>query len=219
MKARYYGIGLAMAALAAVAFAAAFPSLPESVPTHWNLHGEVDGHGSRWSLFFLGPVMMAGLLATFAALPWLSPRRFAVDEFERTCLNIMLIVEGLLGYIFAVALWSALNGAVDMPLAIMVGLSLLAIFLGNILGKVRRNFFIGIRTPWTLASERVWHATHRLGGRLLVIAGFVSLAGIFVDAPAWAGIALVSAAFIAPVAYSLFLYKRLERSHELDAGA
>jgi uncharacterized membrane protein len=219
MKSRYYLIGAAMALAAAAAFAAAYPSLPESVPTHWDFHGRVDAYGSRWSLFFLGPVLMAGMLALFAALPWLSPRRFAVEAFERTYLKLMLIVEAIVGYFFAVALWASLKGSVDMPVAAMVGLSLAAILVGNLLGKVRRNFFIGIRTPWTLASERVWYGTHRFAGRVIVGAGLVSIAATLAGAPAWIGIAIVSVAFLVPVAYSLVLYKRLERQHQLDVPA
>jgi len=218
MKTRYYAAGAAMALLAAIAFALAFSSLPASVPMHWDINGKPDGHGSPWSLFFLGPVLMAGMVAMFAVLPWLSPKRFEVEAFLRTYLNLMLIVEGLVGYFFAAALWAALTGTLDMSKAVVAGVCLASILIGNLLGKVRRNFFIGIRTPWTLASERVWYATHRLAGRVLVLLGLVALVAALAGIPAWIAFTLVTVGFAIPVVYSLVLYKRLERSHQLDAA-
>ena len=212
MKSRYYLAGVAMVVVAAIAFAAAYPALPDRVPVHWDIHGRADGFGSPWNLFAIGPALMAGLLALFAALPWLSPKRFEVEAFARTYLNLMLIVEALVGYFFAVALWAGVNGTVDMPLAILMGLCLAAIFIGNLLGKVRRNFFIGIRTPWTLASERVWYATHRFAARAVVVAGLLALAAALAGLPAWAAVAILVTGFLAPAVYSLVLYKRLERA-------
>ena len=219
MRTRHYLAGAAMAAAAAAIFVIAYPSLPERVPIHWDIHGRPDGFGSPWALFLAGPALMAGIVGLFALLPWLSPKRFEVDTFRQTYLDLMLIVEALVGYFFAVGLWAGLTGAVDTALAVVVGLCLAAILIGNLLGKVRRNFFIGIRTPWTLASDRVWYATHRFAARVLVLAGVVALVAAIAGAPAWTAIALVIAGFLVPVVYSLVLYKRLERDSELDAAA
>ena len=219
MRSRYYLTAGVLALAAAAAFGYALPHLPDRVAIHWNLHGEADGFGSPWHLFFAGPGLMAGTMLLFAALPWLSPKRFEVHHFERTYLNLMLIVVALIGYIHAVALASALAGPLDVSRALVGGICVMAILIGNLLGKVRRNFFIGIRTPWTLASERVWYATHRWGARVAVGAGLLGLVGTLLGAPVWIGFALVIAGFLAPVVYSLVLYKHLERTRELDVAA
>ena len=218
MKARYYGLAALMVEAAAGAFFYLLPALPGQVPVHWNLHGEVDRLGSPWMLFALGPVLMAATMALFAVMPWFSPRHFEVDDSLRTYLNLMLILVGVFGYLFAVTLWAAVNGPVGTDRSIVGGLCVLAVLLGNLLGKVRRNFFIGIRTPWTLASHKVWHATHRFAGRVLVVTGLVALAALLAGLAPWISTALVIAGFLVPVIYSLWRYKDLQRRGELDAA-
>ncbi len=213
MKARYL---TACTILVATAFAAtllAWPHLPARVPLHWNVRGEVDGWGPRAVLMAIGPGAVLAVLAIFALLPALSPKRFEVESFARTYLRIMLAAIAVAGYITAVLLFAALTGHVDVSAALLAGISLLLVFIGNLMGKVRRNFFIGIRTPWALASERVGYATDRLAGKTIVGAGLASLA-----AASWGGlagivtwIALVLAGVLVPVAYSFVHYKALER--------
>ena len=219
MKARYYGVAALLVIAASIAFALALPSLPERVPVHWNAVGEVDHYGSPWTLFAAGPGAMAGIMALFAVLPVLSPRRFQVDTFERTYLAMMLIIVALLGYVFGLVLLAGLHQPVAMPGALVGGLCVMSILLGNLLGKVRRNFYIGIRTPWTLASERVWYATHRMGARWIVATGVLGLALLVTGVSALIAVAIVMAGFLVPVVYSLVFYKRLEREGELDGPA
>jgi uncharacterized membrane protein len=214
MKARYYSIAAVLVAAALVAYFLAQPHLAPRIPTHWNAHGEVDGWGSPLTLLWVGPGLMALIAALFAALPWLSPRRFAIETFERTYLHLMLIVVAMPGYFFAVVLWAAVTGETAMTKAILGGVCLSTLLVGNLLGKVRRNFFIGIRTPWTLASERTWYATHRFAGKSIV---GTSAAGAVVTAaggPGWVVVALILLGFAAPVVYSLVYSKRVERDGE-----
>jgi uncharacterized membrane protein len=220
MKARYFAACIALVLVALAATLLAWPHLPERVPLHWNAHGQVDGWGPRGMLMVLGPGAMLAELALFALLPVLSPKRFEVEAFLRTYLRIMLAAILLAGYITAVLLFAGLTGHVDVSSALLGGVSVLLVFVGNLMGKVRRNFYIGIRTPWTLASERVWHDTHRLAGKTLVAAGLASFAaalwGGLAGITAW--IALVLAGALVPVAYSFVHYRALERSGGLGAG-
>lgn len=220
MKLRYYSFAAALVVAALAAYALAYPSLPERIATHWNGHGQVDGWSSPRMLAFLGPGLMAMLAAIFAALPWLSPRRFGLEAFEKTYLTIMVMIVAIPGYLFGVVLWAALGGdAAVVPKALLVGICLFTLMIGNLLGKVRRNFYIGIRTPWTLASERTWYATHRFGARTIVAASAGGALLTVLGAPGWAAIAIIGAGFAAPIVYSLLYFKRLERSGELDAAA
>ncbi|HET9470176.1 MAG TPA: SdpI family protein, partial [Usitatibacter sp.] len=135
-------------------------------------------------------------------------------------LRIMLAAVVLAGYITAILLWVALTGDLDVSAALLGGVSVLIVVIGNVMGKVRRNFFIGIRTPWTLASERVWHATHRLAAKSMVAAGILSLAaalaGGLAGIAAW--IAIVLLGVMVPVVYSFVHYKALERDGGLEAS-
>jgi len=220
MKGRYFGICLLLVAAALAATLLAWNHLPARVPLHWNAHGRVDGYGPRWMLLAAGPGAMLAELAIFAALPALSPKRFALESFTRTYLRIMLAAVALAGYITAVLLWAALTGDADVTGALLAGVSVLVVVLGNVMGKVRRNFFIGIRTPWTLASERVWHATHRLAAKSMVAAGILGIGAALVGGIAGivAWIAIVLAGVMVPVVYSFVHYRTLEREGTLEAS-
>ena len=220
MKTRYFAACIALVAVALGATFLTWTHLPARVPLHWNVHGQVDMHGPRWMLLAIGPGAMLAELALFAVLPVLSPKRYGLDAFSATYLRIMLAAVALGGYITAVLLWVALTGHLDVSGALLGGVSAFLVALGNVMGKVRRNFFVGIRTPWTLASERVWHDTHRVAGKSIVATGLLSFAAALVGGlggiAAW--IAIVLAGVTIPVVYSFVHYKALEREGTLEAS-
>lgn len=187
---------------------ALYPSLPPLIPIHWGIDGRADGWAPKEWAAFSGPGFGALMLGLLLVLPKLSPRQFEVESFRRTYDYIMVLIVGLFGFIHVVALQAALNPTLDSGRWVVGGLMLMMALLGNVLGKVRRNFWVGIRTPWTLASEQVWVATHRLAARLLVAAGLIGALA------AWLGVSLalclwlLMGALLAPVVYSLVLYRR-----------
>ncbi|MGH7134389.1 MAG: SdpI family protein, partial [Pirellulales bacterium] len=203
---RFYlavGVGLTVAAWAAAL--AAYPYLPENVPIHWNIRGEVDGYGQKQWAVFLTPGVMMALLGLFRVLPWLSPKPFTLDTFRGTYEFAVALTMGLMAYIHGLMLWAAWAGPIDLGRALIAGLCLFFALLGNVLGKVRRNFFMGVRTPWTLASERVWIDTHRLAARLFVAAGvigFVLSLALGGAAAFMAAFALIMLAAFVPAVYS-----------------
>ena len=153
MTRAYWIVGFLLVAAAIVAPAWLYPSLPDRIPTHWNIEGKVDGYGGKWSLFAF-PGMMVGMLVLFYFLPALSPQHFEVDTFRSTYLYIMDIVLGLFAYMQGVLLYTVSQSvnsgrAVDLGSGFMAGLFLCFALMGNQLGKVRKNFYIGVRVPWT----------------------------------------------------------------------
>jgi uncharacterized membrane protein len=111
----------------------------------------------------------------------------------------------------------SLGGIVlDVSRAVEGGVCLLIALLGNVLGKVRRNFFVGIRTPWTIASEQVWNATHRFAAKTFFAGGLLGLLAVILRAPFWLPIAAILIAALGPAIYSLVFYKQLERRGELS---
>lgn len=204
------GLTLAVWATALVAY----PYLPEKIPIHWNIRGEVDGYGEKTWAVFLTPVAVVALWGLFRLLPWLSPKSFTLDTFRGTYEFTVALTLGLMAYIHALMLWAAWAGPVDVSRPLLAGMCLFFTLLGNVLGKVKRNFFVGVRTPWTLASERVWIDTHRLAARLFVAAGLIGFT-FCVAVGGWiaftATLGLIACAALVPAAYSLIHYKRLER--------
>ena len=215
MTRKYYLIALALTVACFVAAAILYPHLPSQMPTHWNFHGEVDHYSSKWWVLIYPPGMMLGMMGLMAALPWLSPRRFEVEPFRSTYLYIMVVVVTFIAFIQAMMLWAAMSNQMNIHKAIVGGVCLLIALLGNVLGKVQRNFYIGIRTPWTIADERVWNATHRLGAKTMVLGGLIGLILALAGAhPVLCPLPAVAGAFV-PAIYSLIYYKQLERRGEL----
>jgi uncharacterized membrane protein len=193
----------------------AYPHLPSVMPMHWDAHGHVNGWGPKWVVFAFGPGVMTLMVLIFAAIPWLSPKQFEVESFRTTYLYLMVVIISLEAYVQLLIVLAGLGIGIDISRAMVGGICLMFTLMGNVLGKVRRNFFIGIRTPWTLASEPVWNATHRFGALTFFAGGLTGLFFAIFNAPFWLPMTAIVASGLAPVVYSLVLYKRLERQGAL----
>jgi len=212
MSTRYAVLtGLLLAAAAFVCTYWLYPSLPERIPTHWNIRGEVDGWGPKPWAPFVSPGFMVVFVTLIGLLPWLSPRHFKVDAFRGSFNYVMIVCVLLMGYVQAIMLRTALHPEAPSARWLVAGIFLFFAAVGNVLGKVRRNFWMGVRTPWTLASETVWVATHRLAARLFVAAGVIGAVAIVLGVSMLLAFVFLMAAALAPVVYSLVLSKRLER--------
>ena len=215
MSKRYLALSILMILAALAATAVYYPDLPAAVPLHWDAEGHINRYGPRSMLLLSGPGAMGATLLLGLALPSLSPRRFAVSSFTPTYSYVIAVLVAMFGALYALLLMAALGRGVPLPRALPGGLFVLLILIGNPLGKVRRNFFIGVRTPWTLASDRVWYATHRLAAKLMVASGVAGLLAVAAGAPHWLLLALGIGWAVVPVLYSLMFYKRLQRTGQL----
>jgi uncharacterized membrane protein len=211
----YWAVAIAITIVALGATAAIYSTLPPRIPIHWNIHGQIDAYGPKTWAAFLMPLTMAGMLGLLAVLPWLSPKHFEIDTFRTTYGFIVVLVIGLFGYIHALTLFGTMSHALDFPRAMSGGMFLFFLLLGNVMGKIRRNFFVGIRVPWTLASDRVWNDTHRLAAWLWMGAGALGLLDVLVRGPLLLGFVPLIVAVVVPIGYSFWLSKRLEQSGAL----
>jgi len=205
---------LLMIAVAIIATVLLYPHLPVHVVTHWGMNGQPNGFSPKGALWMLGPGVLILILLLGAVLPWLSPRRFGVENFRSTYNFIMLAVFLMMAYCYSIILWAAAGIHVDVARFVIGGACLLFAAIGNVMSKVRRNFYIGVRTPWTLSNERVWYATHRFAGKCFVVAGLLGLALALAGAQI-VPIVMILAGALAPVIYSLVFYKQLEHRGEL----
>jgi len=175
------------AAILAAMLAAAVWALAEvgphaTVPIHFNARGEADNHGPAWLALFLLPAIAALNWGLFKALPKIDPRGGNLARSQRAFGTILLVVTGVLAAAHAMVVTAAVG--IETPLPSM-GTALVGVVLvvtGNVLGKLRWNYTVGIRTPWTIADERVWDKTHRFGGRAFVLGGLLLVAAGFVPA-------------------------------------
>jgi uncharacterized membrane protein len=204
-----------------------YDSLPDQIAVHWNIKGEPDRilpKNEAWMHFWLMPLVMVFIVILTVVLPWISPKQFGIERFRPTWEYVMTLVVGLIAFIDAAIL--AGSWGQKLPLGrFFVGVMMLFFaLLGNVLGRVKRNFWMGVRTPWTLANEAVWNQTHRVAGWLWVAGGLLGCVGVLVlplvipvseptvmiGAFTWI---MVMALY--PVVYSLVLYKRWERQGRL----
>jgi uncharacterized membrane protein len=193
--------------------------LREQIPTHFNAAGEADVWTPRERIlpqWLLLPAVMLLLVVLSVLLPWLSPRGFEIDRFRGTFFLLMAAVSVLMGYIqFLLVLGGVQGIQLDLSRWLLGGVSLFFALLGNRLGKVQRNFWMGVRTPWTLASETVWIQTHRLTAWLWTAGGVLLAVLAFAGVSVWVWIAGLGVMALYPVFYSLWLYKRLEKQGRL----
>lgn len=191
-----------------------YASLPERIPVHFDWRLKPDAWVSKdhaFVTFFLIPIVMAAGILLTLLLPWLSPRPFDVDRFRGTYAYVMTLVIGLMAFLHFAFLWGSLYGlgSYNLGRLVVAGIFLFLALVGNVLGKIRRNFWMGVRTPWTLASEAVWIRTHRLTAWLFVGYGVAGTIAIVLGAPPlWCLAGLIVVAIV-PIVYSAVLYKRL----------
>ncbi|HYP97484.1 MAG TPA: SdpI family protein [Polyangiaceae bacterium] len=185
------------------------PRLPELVPTHWDAHGHVNGYMRKPFGVYVLPFTMLSLHILLEILP-----RFAKGKSRQTSSGAayQVVHTATLGFLLFVTMISLRAAAGErMPIVQGVGvaLGLLLIVIGNFLGKVRRNFFLGIRTPWTLANDEVWLRTHRLGGKTFVLGGVLVIVGVALGVNIGVTSLVALLAGLIPAAYSYLVYRRL----------
>ncbi len=203
--------GLALVIAAIVISASAYPSLPGRVPTHWDIAGNPNAYSSRIVASVLTPAIMAFVWLLMALLPEISPRGFRLEESAGVFYIAMLAVMGFALAMHAMLIRAGLTDGRASTTLLFAALGALLGVIGVLLGKVKRNFWFGVRTPWTLASDEVWLRTNKLAGRLFLIGGILIVIASFVPpAGAIATVAIVAVVALASVVYSYVVYRRIE---------
>ncbi|KWU59187.1 SdpI family protein [Priestia megaterium] len=208
MKKHVFPLGITVLTL--VAWLIALPHLPATMPIHWGANGEADGFATKINAMILTVGIMVLIYFIIAFVPRIDPRKENYKYFSKTY-NIVL--NAVLLLFFFVNMSTILQGlGYNVPMSyiapIMAGL--VFIIIGNYLQRVRSNYFMGIRTPWTLSNETVWKKTHRLSGKIFFIGGLLILISAFLpdgykSVIMWGSIVLCVAI---PYLYSYLAYKK-----------
>lgn len=186
-----------------------YPQMPEKMASHWNFKGEVDGYISRFWGLFLMPFISVVLFLLFLLIPKIDPLKENIKRFRKYFDNFIILITLFLFYLYLLTiLWNyGIKFSIIRFLAPAFGI--LFYYCGVLTENAKRNWFIGIRTPWTMSSEKVWDKTHKIGGRLFKISGIIALLGIFFPAFSLFFVLIPAIFFVIyTVLYSYFEYKK-----------
>lgn len=188
-----------------------YPSLPDMIPSHWNVQGQPDDYMPKLIGVLLLPLLCAAIWLGLSVLPKIDPRRESYARFEGTYIRFMMALVTFFTFIHVMVMFSAASGDLIGSNIIMVGVGILLAFIGNELPRVPPTYFVGIRTPWTLADDRVWRKTHRVGGRMFFAGGvMIALAALFLPMSAVVPLLLVIVFGLSfgLMAYSYWIFSR-----------
>lgn len=190
-----------------------YQNMPEMVPTHWGFNGQADGWSSSGFAAFFFPVLILGIYLLMITLPSLDPRQERYAEFIKPFWVIRFLLVTFLVLVYFAASLVGVGYDLSISKIVSVGVGLLFVILGNYLGKIKPNWFVGIRTPWTLSNEEVWNKTHRLGGKLFIILGLFFIFSFLIPIswifPLMIGLVLLVS--LGSMVYSYILYRKLPR--------
>ncbi len=186
-----------------------YPQMPERMASHWDAAGNVNGYTSKfWGLLSL-PLMQLLLAALFLVIPKIDPLKDNIEKFRNYFYGFAIIVLAFMLYIFSLIIAWNLGLGFNMTQLMAPAMGILFFCTGFLISKAKRNWFIGIRTPWTLSDEKVWDKTHVLGGKLFKIAGIIAVLGVFFPKYTFLFVIIpVLSVAVFSVIYSYFVYRR-----------
>ena len=204
-------ITLLLIAAQAVFSIAVYNQLPVQMASHWGVNDQVNGTLARFWGAFLMPIISLCMLGLFLLIPGIDPHKANIAQFRGPFNLFIVLMTAFLTYVHGLTLaWNLGFTGFQMTTALLPAMGLLFIFLGYLLAKAKRNFFIGIRTPWTLSSDTVWDKTHALGSKLFIASGILTFIGAFLGGQTafwFMFIPLIGSAILL-VVYSCLLYRQ-----------
>lgn len=185
-----------------------YPQLPERVPSHWNIRGEVDGYSNRVFGAFGLPLLNLGIYILMLVAPAIDPKK---ESYSRAYDVIRWSIIAIMSLLHIVVLMAGLGYVIDAGKVVQPAVSVMFILIGNQMGRFKHNYFVGIKTPWTLANKEVWRKTHRVSGPIWVVGGFIGLLGTWLPSPynfTTMMVAIIGASLVSLV-YSYIIFKKI----------
>ncbi|MCW1296789.1 MAG: SdpI family protein [Candidatus Parvarchaeota archaeon] len=171
-------IVLAIIALSIFISAYLYPNIPENMASHWNIKGEVDAYAPKLQILFLFPLISIILLIIFIIIPRIDPLKKNISKFRRYYDWFLLILILFLFYVHTLVILWNVGFRFNIIQFLTPAFAFLFYYLGILTENTKRNWFIGIRTPWTMSSDRIWNKTHKTSGKLFKLIGIISFLGI-----------------------------------------
>lgn len=183
---------------------------PDQMASHWNANDQVDGYMPKFWGVFMMPLIVLGMYVLFLVIPGIDPLKANIAQFRGAFNLFIVLISVFMLYIHGLTLaWSLGYQDFKMSAAMLPFMGVLFIFIGYMLRQAKRNFFIGIRTPWTLSSDTVWEKTHQLGSILFMVSGVLAIIGSFLggELAFWLFFVPLMGSALFLVIYSYILYR------------
>ncbi|NYZ79438.1 SdpI family protein [Candidatus Micrarchaeota archaeon] len=188
-----------------------YPRMPESMASHWNAMGEVDGYVQKFWGVFLFPIIIILVFLFVILIPRIDPLKANIEKFRIYYDDFSVVLILFFFYLYALTLLWNLGIAFNMMQLLSPAFAVLLYYSAVMMENSKRNWFIGIQTPWTLSSEKVWNRTHKLGGKLFKMAAVVALLGILL--PSYAILFILLPVVLASVCVVLYSYSEYQKEH------
>lgn len=188
--------------------------LPEKVPMHWNIKGEIDRYGEKLELLIIPFLLPFLVYIIFLVIPKIDPKN-KLNKMGNKLQTIKVLLTTFMSILALFIIYSVKNQSIDNPNYIVLSIGLLYIILGNYFKTIKANYFIGIRTPWTLENETVWKETHKLGGKLWFLGGIiVVLSSLILDKQPNLTVFLIVTGIITiiPIVYSYIVFEKEKKT-------
>ncbi|MFC1789663.1 SdpI family protein [Patescibacteria group bacterium] len=195
-----------------------YPQLPDVMASNWNAQGQVDGYISKTWGVFLMPIISFIVALLFLLIPKIDPLKENIAKFRKYFDGFIILILAFLFYIYLLTIIWNLGNTFNMTYVIIPALSVILYYAGVLIEKAKRNWFVGIRTPWTLSSEEVWDKTHKIGAKLFKISAFLALFGLLFGKYEYATLlAIIPVIFssIFTIVYSYFIYQKLKHEKHI----
>jgi uncharacterized membrane protein len=209
-------IDLFLVLLAAIPIVVSFimyDKLPDRLAVHFGVTGHPNRYQEKVSFLILSSLVILGLPILLKVLSFIDPKRENYEKF-RTAFDLFRVILTLfLSAIFGFTLAYNLGYPINAQKFVLIGIGVMFVVFGNYMGQIRFNYFIGIRTPWTLANETVWSRTHRFAGPIWALMGLIAILCAFLpgNVAVWVFGAILAIGSISPIVYSFILYRRLQK--------
>jgi len=193
-----------------------YSKFPDTVATHWNFRGEVDGYSGKFVGAFMIPIIIIVSYLGMLVLPKFDPKKDRYEDFDNVYYGFRIVFTIVMFAIYIITSLYNLGYNININVWIPTLIGSMIILLGNYMGKIKNNYFFGIKTPWTLSSENIWNKTHRFGGYAFIIFGILIIISPFLSEKLgmiafFSGILLVT---VGTFAYSYILYRKENRKNK-----
>jgi uncharacterized membrane protein len=187
-----------------------YPQMPEQMASHWNAQGVVDGYTSKFWGVFLFPFIATGLALLLMSIPRIDPLKANIAKFRKFYDWFVVLFLVFFSYIYLLTILANKGDGFDFLQAMLPSMGVFFFYIGVMIQHAKRNYMIGIRTPWTLANDEVWERTHRLGGKLFMACGsIIALAAFWPKYAIFLILAPILTVTLITLVYSYVIYRKI----------